>query len=477
MIDRIWLYPPLAIARLGPSPMPCDNYSWGPSDLSPRGSGKTTVVPAPTLDLAPDGSLTERLPEIPEGMPAVALFKDDEDRWRPVCPYFELHGTWTSGGSRRTGPLTEAVLAEFGLTLADLGWKVAVANLKAHHYTQSDGDRVEALTEVRGDENTPRPLAGRSPQGAENPLVPADRSLPLGFVQVPAPNDALPELRLRFTPGAGAVYGPTDLEARAEGTDYELPPQRLILDPAALWCGFPLQNTSDDPRTVPGGLFAGAEISDKQESLGLVDDICDGTVTATLPGGLEATARIVVSPPDFAPDRRPFVSIADGLADRVERAEVKDPAYLAEKPLTTLEIRDLFERILETMGNINVDVQNERVRDEFGEDLDGDGVNDRGPLPVPAPLNGVLLALTDGGRRRHRRYVALEVLEDLLREQPDLIRRVIREPVEDAPDYLDGRMPVAMRGADAGPFHLTRRQYDLLTGWADSLRENTEPGS
>lgn len=79
--------------------------------------------------------------------------------------------------------------------------------------------------------------------------------------------------------------------------------------------------------------------------------------------------------------------------------------------------------------------------------------------------------------RRHRRYVALEVLEDLLREQPDLIRRVIREPVEDAPDYLDGRMPVAMRGADAGPFHLTRRQYDLLTGWADSLRENTEPGS
>ncbi|MEV7523831.1 hypothetical protein [Streptomyces sp. NPDC091371] len=470
MIDRIWLHPPLAIARLGPSPVPCDNYSWGPSDLSPRGSGKTTVVPAPTLDLAPDGTLTERMPE------AVG-FKDDQGGWRPVCPYFELHGTWTTGGKRRTGPLTEAVLTEFGLTLADLRWEVAVANLKAHHYTQSDGDRVEALTEVRGNDHTPRPLAGGSPQGVADPLLPAGRSLPLGSVQVPAPNAALPELRLRFRPGVGAVYGPTDLETRADGTDYALPPQRLILNPDARWCGFPLQDTSDDPRTVPGGLFAGAEIEDKNESLGLVDDICDGTVTASLPGGLEASARIVVSPPDFAPDRRPFVSLADGLADRVQRADVKDPAYLADKPLTTLEIRDLFERILETMGNINVDVQNERVRDTYGEDLDGDGVNDRGPLPVPEPLTGVLLALTDGGRRRHRRYVALEVLEDLLREQPDLIRRVIREPVEDTPDYLDGRMPVAMRGADAGPLHLTRRQYDLLTGWAASLRENTEPGS
>lgn len=366
------------------------------------------------------------------------------------------------------------MLTESGLTLADLQWKVAVANHKAHHYTQSDGDRVEALVEVRGDDHTLRPLAGGSPQGVANPLVPLGHSLPLGSVQVPTPNAALPELRLRFRPGVGAVYGPTDLQTRAADTDYELPPQRLILNSDAKWCGFPLQDTSDDPRTVPGGLFAGAE---NRKSLGLVDDICDGTVTVTLPGGLEASARIVVSPPDFAPDRRPFVSLADGLADRVQRAEVKDPAYLAQQQLTTLEIRDLFERILETVGNINVDVQNERVRDVYGEDRDGDGVNDRGPLTVPEPLTGVLLALTDGGRRRHRRFVALEVLEDLLREQPDLIRRVVREPVEDAPDYLDGRMPVAMRGADAGPLHLTRRQYDLLTGWADSLRENTEPGS
>ncbi|MFC5148779.1 hypothetical protein [Streptomyces aureoversilis] len=261
-------------------------------------------------------------------MPSEVRFKD-ADGWRPVCPYFELHGTWTTGGSRRTGPLTEAVPAEFGLDLADVRWDVAVANLKAHHYTQFDGDRIEARAEVRGDDHARHPPAGQSPPGVANPLVPPGRNLPLGSVQVPVPNAALPELQLRFTPGTGAVYGPQDLEDRADGTDYALPPERLILDPDAEWCGFPLQNTGDDPRTVPGGLFAGAELAEVQESLGLVDDVCDGIVTVTLPGDLTATARIVAAPPDFAPDRRPFVSLADGLTDRVERAEVREPAYLS----------------------------------------------------------------------------------------------------------------------------------------------------
>ncbi len=454
MIDRLWLQPPLAIARLGPSPVPCDNYRWGPSDLSPRGSGKTTVEPAPTLDLAADGTLTERTPDR-------VVFKD-EHGWRPICPYFELHGSWTVDGTSRTGPLTAEVLAQFGLGPADLRWEVAVANHKAHHYTQSPGDRIEARAEVRGDDHMPHPLGGTSPLGAAPPLVAPGQTLPLGTVQVPAPNDLLPELRLRFTPAVGAVYGPTDLPNQpappGEPEAYLLPPERLILNPDAVWCGFPLAVTSNDPRTMPPGLFANAE---NQVSLGLIDDVCDGTVTVTLPGGLRATARIVAGPPDFAPDRRPFVSLADGLTDRVRRGEVHDPAYLADARQTALEIRDLFERILETMGNINVDVQNERVGS---------------PLPVPEELTGVVLGLTESGRRRHRRFVALEVLEDLLREQPELIGQVVREPVPDDPGF-DARMPVAMRGADAAALHLTRRQYDLLVAWARSLRADTEVGS
>ncbi|MEV6974045.1 hypothetical protein [Kitasatospora sp. NPDC093806] len=454
MIDRIWLQPPLAIARLGPSPVPCDNYQWGPSDLTPRGSGKTTVLPAPTLDLAPDGTLSERTPDR-------VVFKD-ADGWRPVCPYFELHGSWTVDGTGHTGPLTEAVLARFGLGPADVRWRVAVGNHKAHHYTGSPGDRIDASVEVDGDDHGRHPLDGVSPPGADRPLVPPGAALPLGSVQVPRPNEALPELRLRFTPAVGAVYGPTDLPNRpaepGEPEQYELPPDRLILNPAAVWRHFPLADTQVDPRTMPPGLFANAE---NETSVGLVDDVCDGTVSVSLPGGPSATARIVVSPPDFAPDRRPFVSLADGLADRVLRAQVSDPAYLADRRQTALEVRDLFERILETMANINVDVQNERV-----------GFL----LPVPDEPDGVVLGLTENGRRRHRRYVALEVLEDVLREQPDLIGRVVRAPVPDDP-APNARMPFAMRGADSYDLHLTRRQYDLLVGWARSLRDETEPGS
>ncbi|MFI8104442.1 hypothetical protein [Streptomyces sp. NPDC086023] len=451
MIDKLWLQPPLAFARLGPSRTPCDNYRWGPSDLSPRGSGKTTVVPEPTLDLAADGTLTERMPQ-------KVRFKDAEG-WRPVCPYFEVHGSWTVGGERRTGPVTEQVLAEFGLGLADVRWEVTVANLKPHHMTQAEGDRITARVAVRGDDHQRHRLDGVSPQTEPQPLVPAGRSVPLGAVQVPAPDAALPELRLRFTPGAGVVYGPEGLPQPPNGR-YRVPPERLFLNRNAEWPKFRMNST--DPRTVPRGLFAGAENSG--QSVGLVDDVCDGLVTVTLPGGLSATARVVACPPVFSPDRRPFVSIADGLTDRVGRGEVRRPGY-TDDPRTAPEIRDLFERILETAGNVNLDAMN----DLFGA------------LAPVEPLDGMPLGLTDSGRRRHRRLVALEMLEDLLRERPALITDRVREPSGD-PRYTDRsefteQMPPAMRAADGAALHLTHRQYDLLVAWARSLRANTEPGT
>ncbi|MEU4732626.1 hypothetical protein [Streptomyces sp. NPDC023588] len=475
MIERLWLQPPLAFARLGPSPVPCDNYRWGPSDLTPRGTGKTTVLPALTLDLAEDGTLTERMPE-------QVQFKD-EDGWRPVCPYFELHGEWTVDGRSGSGCVTEQVLAESGLSLGDVRWEVSVANLKAHHLTQQAGDRVEARLELAGDDHRSRVLAGSSPQDARQPLVPAGSSLPLGSVQLPVPSTALPELRLRFTPGTGAVYGPQGL---ASSTGYELPPERLILNPDATWCHFTPEES--DPRTAPGLLFAGAENGER--SIGLVDDVCDGTVSVTLPGGLKATARIVAGPPRFSPDRRPFVSLADGLADRVQREDVHRPGYLDDEEQTALEVRDLFERVLEAMGAVNVDVQNERAAQENADIAAFLGVSQADARALvftpPQPLLGLLLALSERGRRRHRRFVALEVLEDMIREQPALIEQRVRAPArsdEEGADPLrstwfhDQQMPSAMRGSDGYPMHLTRRQYDLLVGWARTLREHTEPNT
>ncbi|MFG2335129.1 hypothetical protein [Streptomyces yangpuensis] len=476
MIERLWLQPPLAFARLGPSPVPCDNYRYGPSDLSPRGTGRTTVLPDLTLDLDEDGTLSERPSERVQ-------FKDDVG-WRPVCPYFEVHGEWTIDGQSGTGPVTEQVLTRSGLRPQDVRWEVAVANLKAHHITRQDGDRIEALVSLSGDDHRRHVLEGRSPQDAERPLVPAGEVLPLGSVQLPAPNAELPELRLRFTPGTGAVYGPRGLDP---ASGYEPPAERLILDPEAAWCGFRVG--SADFRTTPGLLFAGAE--NGWRSVGLVDDVCDGTVTVSLPAaGLTATARIVSAPPRFSPDRRPFVSLADGLADRVQRADVHRPDYLEDEKQTAQEVRDLFERVLETMGAVNVDVQNER---SAAENANLAGYLDLAPADAramtfdpPEPLLGLLLGLTERGRRRHRRFVALEVLEDMIREQPDLIRRQVRAPARsggeggmtlDSPRFYNRQMPSNMRGSDAYPMHLTRRQYDLLVRWAEKLREDTEPES
>ncbi|MGH8907610.1 MAG: hypothetical protein ACRD0K_14055 [Egibacteraceae bacterium] len=207
------------------------------------------------------------------------------------------------------------------------------------------------------------------------------------------------------------MYGPTNLPQRS--SQFVLPPRRLILNPAAPWCNFSLR--PDDQRTVPVELFAMDAVS---RSLGLVDDVCDGLVHCSLTGVKRASARIVVAPPDYAPDRRPFTSLADGLADRVNRHEVADPAYVEDMALTSAEVRDFFERVLETMENINIDAQNDRVRLT--------SPSNAGAFPPVEPLMDRPLPLTQLGRQKHRRFVALEVLEDLLREHPDLIRTWIR---------------------------------------------------
>ena len=79
------------------------------------------------------------------------------------------------------------------------------------------------------------------------------------------------------------------------------------------------------------------------------------------------------------------------------------------------------------------------------------------------------LPLTSLAGRLHRRLSAREILEDLFRGQPDLIRRFIREPSTEERLY-DQRMPALMRGADRQPLHVTQRQFEILTGWAKNLK-------
>ena len=392
-MKRIYFRPPLAFARVGSSPDPLEAFDWAPNDVAPHGTGKTTLKPIPSLLMSPEGALTE------EPARETIEFRDADGRLKPVCPFFELWCTRVDAeGEEVDAPVTVDVLRGADLELADVAWTVEVANLKAYHMSQAPGDQVRAQVTLKGDDGVRRPLNGVSPQVVGEPLIPEGQSVPLGSVQLSRPNAALPELRLRFTPPAGVVYAPTDFAERVRTlrgveNDYRIPASRTFLNPSAAW---PQLVLGADSRTNPGGLF----MQDSQgRSLGVVDDVCDGLIKCRLEVGgrtLTATARIVSGPPDYAPDRRPFNSLADGLKDRVDR----DEGVASDD-----EVKDLFERILETMGLSNLEVQNARSarENERLQMASGDTGPRRGPaFPQPPQTREDPLPLTDRGRQWHR---------------------------------------------------------------------------
>jgi hypothetical protein len=247
MLTHIWLTPPLAFARVGSSPVPSAAYMWSASDLTPDGSGRTTLAAVDTLDLDQNGKISRSVPDR-------IVFKDQHGI-RPVCPYFELHGTWTHGDRKYSGPITKAVLASQKIDISDIGWNIHVAQLKAFHYTYDDGDRIDALLHLAGTDTKRHTLEGRSPSSAKQPLVPKNAFVPLGAVQVAAPSRAFPEIRLRFYAPPGLVYAPSNfaqrirdadfrLEANREWRALNLPKERCFLNPKAAWAKYILERST-----------------------------------------------------------------------------------------------------------------------------------------------------------------------------------------------------------------------------------------
>ncbi|HXZ01273.1 MAG TPA: hypothetical protein VEI03_14845 [Stellaceae bacterium] len=459
-LRRLWLLPPLAFARLGSSPVPLDAFFWGPNDERPGGTGKTTIRPAPTLYFRGDGTLFARTPS--------AVYFKDQDGFRPVCPFFELHGEWEGEGGPVRGPITPEIVPP-----SRLRWRVEVANLKPYNMTLDRGTEIRALIELAGDDTEEKPLKGESPPDGPNPLIPRDCHVPLGRVRLNRPDASFPGYRLRFHPGGGFIYGPSDLPERwrrryTTAPRLTIPADRLFLNPKSAWCRW---KKTDDPRRAPEGQFAKDE---KEVSLGLVDDICDGIITCGV-DGLEAHARVVVAPPDFAPDRRPPISLADGLKDRVDRASVSQPRYYDDMAQVALEIRDLMERAFETMGQMNLDALcnlfDTNLNHYFAHQANlkyPDGENRLFEEPIATASDP--LPLTAQGRQHHHRYISIELFFDFVRKRPDLIEKWIREPMTSNPFYTY-QMPPLMRNSTGGPLHLTRRQYQLLLNWSRKIRE------
>ncbi|HYM62910.1 MAG TPA: hypothetical protein VEZ11_18635 [Thermoanaerobaculia bacterium] len=506
-LTRIWLTPPLAFGRLGASPTPCAAFHWAANDLTPDGSGMTTLVPAETLDLDENGVVSRSLPDR-------IVFRDNHGI-RPVCPYFELHGTWHEDGREKSGPITTTLLDKLKLTTKDIQWQVHVANLKSFDYTFEEGDRIEAVLNLRGDDTARHTLEGRSPRKARRPLVPKGAFIPYGSVQIAKPGGEFREIRLRFYAPAGLTYGPSDYEKRMakanvklpgnrEWRRLKLPPERLILNPRSAWATWVLEQATLGPfpkgtdfRHTPWTMFATLLVgkdanSAENHALGLVDDMSDGLIRCTIKSRnreLTAWARIVVGPPDYAPAHRIPVSLADNLADREDREGPRKANWTMDE-LREL-VLDIFERAFETSSLMNKDYQNYRSRDDnVGrlEDMAMTSPFDREDIDamlwpdITTDVDSVRRGKADAedlsaaGVRKHRRYAAISYLEDRFRENPELFHQWIRRPLDPNP-FFDTRMPALMRGSDTRPWHLTRRQWEIVRQWADKLQETAEPGS
>lgn len=533
MLKRIWLVSPMAFARVGGSSTPLQNYQWTSPDYAPHGSGRTRVAAAETLIVNGDGTLRAEPP--PAG--GEIVFKD-ADGIRPACPFFELHGEWDGG----SGAITADVLAANGLSLADVIWRVQNANHKAYHLTGAEGDKIESEVEVGGSDHAVHRLIGKTKPGADNPILIDGATIPHGRVQVIKPNAEFPGLRLRFYPPPGHAYATTNFRERVkeqpsiwsetgewllakalnqffgrDWDDFEIPDERLIVNPDSPWPKYGLLRFEDLPEklvdvlpdlgdakavssaadqsellrlisgptadvgNLPPGLFAYTVGPDAvQDGLGMIDDMSDGIITCQIKGvEAPAFARVAVSPPHYAPDRRQPVSLADGLADRLLRDEVRTPEWVSDGENwegTRASVSDLMNRAFETAGLANIDVWNDWFRNENSRNAEKPGT----PF-TPEQAEELLwntnhvptvedLPLTMLGRRRHRRNIATEFFDDLARENPDVIEQWIRTPGEPMHLY-DKRMPAVMRGADRYPFTVTRRQYDELKAWAEKMRE------
>jgi hypothetical protein len=546
-ITSIYFLPPLAIARVGGSDTPLDCFVWD-SDRTVYGSHRTIIKPELSLDVLTDGSLRPYLPN--------SIQFKDRGQLRPVAPFFELWA-WiddgTDDGVRL--PLTPTLLAQFDASTDNIEYTVTVANRKAQRRTNSASCAYIARESVNASDFAPRPLKAFSPHGSgEEPLVYKDHPIPLGTFQAIKPVSRramgidLGALRVRFTPAKGKVYGPPDaisgpasplpqgvaLPAVTQGGRLHeiVPPENRILNPNTPWSRHVMDQDKIDPQ--PSDSYDGANVGDNR-SWGVVDDSCDGIIEASVVIGnirYTATARVLSSCPDYAPDRRPFFSMADDLADRD-----KEPIDINEYPPpdAVYEIADLFERAFETASLFNLDAMRTRaiIENNYYKPFpDNQGLpemddrtmtaKDRGLKPdqighkIPPYANttadlfpyppkpnsgpGFRLPYSAVAQFAHAKLCDVETMIDFLSANADRVQRLVRPPFArfkelakkprnkstgsyrdpriDRDTYHDMRMPPYMRDSDQNPLSISRRQYDELMQLIEYLkspagRENT----
>lgn len=505
IIQAIFINPPMAIARLGGSSTPQEAFQWI-QNPTPRANAETVIAPDWSLRILPDSSVEPYMP--------TELSLRDGELIRPVAPFFEIWAKMGEPGSAESSwtdaPLTPALLTRFNIPLANLSLEVNAQNHKAARRAANPLLRFGTTPPVvvAADNHANTPLLGVSPPAATAPMIPAGRNIPLGSIQFllskPQPANGQPwlaevnveVLRFRFTPARGRIYGPPDTsQDHPPPTGNPAPPVLVpfnFLNPDAGWRGI----TGTQAEIVsPWDTYDGADVGDDNISLGVVDDTCEARLSVSLrfPGAagrrLSTMANVFVAPPDFAPDRRPFLSMADEINDRSGDAALRNAA------MTTAErerwVEDLFERAYETLSLLNVDYFRQLramslpANARRPQAITGDGM--RLPLrafggrdllrnpdfTIPNANAANPLPLTAHARSRHRYLSDLQALHDFVQLHPTRLKELIRQSFHlrspESANATNMQMPPLMRNSNALPLTLSTWQYDLLMSWVDDI--------
>jgi hypothetical protein len=444
-ILELRILPPLAVARLGASETPLECYRLEADQNDPLGFRR--IVPEETLEVDAEGMEITR-----SYTPREIRFRDG-DEIRPVAPFLELWAR-TDEGDDVLEPVTIKMLRAAGLAPEDVTWRVSLANVKAARRTGSQDDRITA--ELSFSDHRRKQVLGTCPN-----FLPG-KTLPLGHVQYVKPNEDFPEIRLRYTPAAGRVYGPPGKRRTGKDSWEEDPilvsEEQIVYDPAkGCWVGFTDGNQDSPRQTNPAAIYAGwADAKGNQISWGYLDDECDGIVAASLVlegETLSAFARIGTGPPTFAPDAIPIRTVHDDLDQWMFGPEL-------ERPATDDEAQEILRRAVETIRLLNTAAMNGNAvegRINAASTMVRQDSNDFGRFyePIMAPKivdNHAVIALHQN------------ILAALRSGTGSWFVDTLRKPEEigDLSDHGRRKMPAMMRGADGRHLTLTRRQIDTI---------------
>ena len=438
-ILELRLLPTLAIGRLGGAPTPMDNYEAVVDPAHPLEHRQ--LIPAETFEV------NTRTGEIVRVFIPKKVRFTEKKLVRPVSPFLEV---WARTSATTLVPLTTALLRSNKLSPADVTWRVHVANIKLTRRTGEDNDRIQAETGDI-DDHSRRELRGACVNFWKG------KYLPLGWVQYIKPNKDFPEIRLRFTPAKGLVYGSS---RRRPGSGLRRDPNLADVlyngRHANSWLGHS-DNQTDPMRTAPSPIYAHTP-SDRQNSRGYIDDECDGIVEVSLKVGgnvLSAQARIGAGPPHYAPDSFPVRTVADELEQALYGPVISRSEADPDK------VEEIVRRAFETVRLMNTEVLN-------GNDVVKGQANLSSNMPVMDNVDAnrafdpiMAQGLVDNLTLLNLHQIVLTALRS---GTAPWITDVLRnyDEVGDLTDVGRRKMPALMRGADGRHLALTRRQIDLI---------------